>query len=32
VGSLAAGQHADVLVVDDRLSLRRVLRRGAWLD
>lgn len=31
VGSLAAGQHADVIVVDDDLRLRRVLRRGSWL-
>ncbi|MDU0314667.1 amidohydrolase family protein [Phycicoccus sp. M110.8] len=31
VGSLAAGQRADLLVVDDALSLRRVLRRGSWL-
>lgn len=31
-GSLAAGRHADVLVTDDRLTLRRVLRRGEWLS
>jgi N-acetylglucosamine-6-phosphate deacetylase len=31
VGSLAAGQQADVLVVDDDLRLRRVMRRGSWL-
>jgi N-acetylglucosamine-6-phosphate deacetylase len=31
VGSLAAGLSADVVVVDDRLSLQRVLRHGAWL-
>jgi N-acetylglucosamine-6-phosphate deacetylase len=31
VGSLAAGLIADVVVVDDRLSLQRVLRHGAWL-
>ncbi len=31
VGSLAAGQQADVVVVDDDLQLRRVLRRGSWL-
>ena len=31
VGSLAAGQRADVVVVDDDLQLRRVLRRGSWL-
>jgi N-acetylglucosamine-6-phosphate deacetylase len=31
VGSLAAGQQADVVVVDDDLQLRRVMRRGNWL-
>jgi N-acetylglucosamine-6-phosphate deacetylase len=31
VGSLAAGQQADVVVVDDDLHLRRVMRRGSWL-
>ncbi|GAB3444661.1 amidohydrolase family protein [Phycicoccus ginsengisoli] len=31
VGTLAAGQHADVLVVDEDLSLRAVLRRSSWL-
>lgn len=31
VGSLAAGQQADVVVVDDDLRLQRVLRRGRWL-
>jgi N-acetylglucosamine-6-phosphate deacetylase len=31
VGSLAAGQQADVLVVDDDLRLTRVMRRGSWL-
>jgi N-acetylglucosamine-6-phosphate deacetylase len=31
VGSLAAGQRADVVVVDDDLQLRRVMRRGSWL-
>ena len=31
VGGLQAGNLADVLVVDDGLSLERVLRRGAWL-
>jgi N-acetylglucosamine-6-phosphate deacetylase len=31
VGSLAAGMHADVVVVDESLQLERVLRRGAWL-
>ena len=31
VGTLAAGQHADVVVVDDDLRLTRVMRRGSWL-
>ena len=31
VGSLAAGQRADVLVVDDDLRPTRVMRRGSWL-
>jgi N-acetylglucosamine-6-phosphate deacetylase len=31
VGSLATGQRADVVVVDDDLQLRRVMRRGSWL-
>jgi N-acetylglucosamine-6-phosphate deacetylase len=31
VGSLSAGFSADVLVVDESLSVQRVLRRGAWL-
>ena len=31
VGSLSAGSSADVVVVDDRLAVQRVLRRGAWL-
>jgi N-acetylglucosamine-6-phosphate deacetylase len=31
VGSLAAGQQADVVLVDDDLQLRRVMRRGSWL-
>lgn len=31
VGSLAEGARADVLVVDDHLALRAVLRSGAWL-
>jgi len=30
-GSLAPGQHADLLVVDPRLDLHGVLRRGTWL-
>ncbi|MGH3358252.1 MAG: N-acetylglucosamine-6-phosphate deacetylase [Nocardioidaceae bacterium] len=30
-GSLEPGRNADVLVVDDRLSLQRVMRRGEWL-
>ena len=31
VGALSAGRSADVLVVDDQLSVQRVMRRGAWL-
>jgi N-acetylglucosamine-6-phosphate deacetylase len=31
VGSLVRGHLADVVVVDDRLDLIRVMRRGAWL-
>jgi N-acetylglucosamine-6-phosphate deacetylase len=31
VGALAEGNHADVLVVDDALQARGVMRRGAWL-
>jgi N-acetylglucosamine-6-phosphate deacetylase len=31
VGSLAAGQQADVVVMDDDLQLTRVMRRGSWL-
>ena len=31
VGSLAAGQRADVVVVDDDLRPTRVMRRGSWL-
>jgi N-acetylglucosamine-6-phosphate deacetylase len=31
VGSLSAGQQADVIVVDDDLRLTRVMRRGSWL-
>jgi N-acetylglucosamine-6-phosphate deacetylase len=31
VGSLAAGQRADLVVVDDDLHLQRVMRRGSWL-
>jgi N-acetylglucosamine-6-phosphate deacetylase len=31
VGSLAAGQTADVVVVDDDLHLTKVMRRGSWL-
>ena len=31
VGALAAGQAADVVVVDDDLQLVRVMRRGSWL-
>lgn len=31
VGSLRAGNQADVVVVDDEMSLHAVLRRGEWL-
>jgi N-acetylglucosamine-6-phosphate deacetylase len=31
VGSLEAGARADVVVVDEGLGLRRVMRRGSWL-
>jgi N-acetylglucosamine-6-phosphate deacetylase len=31
IGSLQAGHVADVVVVDDELSLQAVLRRGVWL-
>jgi N-acetylglucosamine-6-phosphate deacetylase len=31
VGALEAGRRADVLVVDDDLGLRSVLRAGQWL-
>ncbi|UYM04145.1 N-acetylglucosamine-6-phosphate deacetylase [Solicola gregarius] len=31
-GALLPGRYADVLVTDDHLSLRRVLRRGEWLS
>ncbi len=31
VGSLVAGQQADVVVVDDDLQLSRVMRQGSWL-
>jgi N-acetylglucosamine-6-phosphate deacetylase len=31
VGALAAGSSADVVVVDDALEGRRVMRRGSWL-
>jgi N-acetylglucosamine-6-phosphate deacetylase len=31
VGALVAGASADLVVVDDQLSVQRVLRRGAWL-
>jgi N-acetylglucosamine-6-phosphate deacetylase len=32
VGSLTAGNLADVVVVDGSLQLKRVMRRGDWLD
>lgn len=31
VGDLRPGMYADAVVLDDELSLRRVLRRGRWL-
>ncbi|MEV0341997.1 amidohydrolase family protein [Nocardia sp. NPDC050713] len=31
VGDLRTDQYADLLIVDDDLQLRRVLRRGQWL-
>lgn len=31
VGSLSAGSAADLVVVDEDLSVQRVLRRGTWL-
>ena len=31
VGSLSAGAGADVVVVDEELTVHRVLRRGSWL-
>ncbi|NNH74820.1 N-acetylglucosamine-6-phosphate deacetylase [Nocardia uniformis] len=31
IGDLAVGCYADLIVVDDDLRLRRVLRRGGWL-
>ena len=31
IGRLQAGHVADMLVVDDELSLQAVLRRGVWL-
>ena len=31
IGALQAGHLADLVVVDDDLTLQAVLRRGAWL-
>jgi N-acetylglucosamine-6-phosphate deacetylase len=31
-GRIAAGQRADLVALDDRLRVRRVMRAGAWLD
>jgi N-acetylglucosamine-6-phosphate deacetylase len=30
-GTLAAGARADLVVTDDRLRVRRVLRAGRWI-
>jgi len=32
VGSLCAGSFADLVVLDDHLAVRRVLRRGSWVS
>lgn len=32
VGSLTAGKDADIVVLDERLSLTRVLSKGSWVD
>lgn len=32
VGSLCPGRAADLVVLDDDLDVRRVMRRGRWLD
>ena len=32
VGSLRRGLRADVLIVDEKLALQRVMRAGQWLD
>jgi N-acetylglucosamine-6-phosphate deacetylase len=32
VGSIEAGRRADLVVLDDRLEVVRVMRAGAWLD
>jgi len=31
-GRIAAGQRADLVELDDSLAVRRVLRRGRWID
>ncbi len=31
VGALAVGDRADLVVLDDRLTVRRVMRAGAWV-
>ncbi|MCE5288829.1 MAG: amidohydrolase family protein [Nocardiaceae bacterium] len=32
VGSIVAGRRADILVVDDEITLERVMRDGVWMD
>jgi len=32
VGAIAAGQQADLVVLDDDLAVRRVMRRGRWVS
>lgn len=32
VGAIEAGRRADLVVLDDRLEVVRVMREGAWLD
>ena len=31
-GRIAVGQRADLVELDDDLRVRRVMRRGEWLD
>jgi N-acetylglucosamine-6-phosphate deacetylase len=32
VGAIEPGRRADLVVLDDRLEVVRVMRAGAWLD